>query len=246
VRPAAEAPRERKSSRYAVLGTGKPVPPKPAGKRPSRRRQLPVDVAADLRSGGGREAARLELRLADASSAYERGRYADALTTLKELVRLTPGTAAIRELYGLTLYRLGRWKEAQRELRLLYEMTASVDQHPVLADCARALGRHDDVVELWAELRRAGAGSDILTEGRLVMAGSLADQGRIHEAIELLEPGVNRELRKPLERHIRQWYALGDLYERSGDVPRARELFRRVVTADPDLTDALERLTALA
>jgi len=218
------------------------------GKRPARRRQaLPVDVKSELHAAGGsRDAARLELRLADATGAYDRERYSDALTTLKELVRVAPASTAVRELYGLTLYRLGRWKEARRELRALYELTASVDQHPVMADCARALRDHDEVAELWADLRRAGAGSDVLAEGRLVMAGSLADRGRFDEAIGILAPSVTRELRKPLDRHLRQWYSLADLYERSGDVPRARELFRRVVSTDPDFADALDRLTALA
>ncbi len=235
-----------------MVASGAAAAAKAAGskgaKRPARRRQqLPVDVKAELHAAGGsRDAARLELRLADASAAYERERYVDALSTLKDLVRIAPASSAVRELYGLTLYRLGRWKEARRELRSLYELTDSVDQHPVMMDCARALGDHDEVAELWAELRRAGAGSDVLAEGRLVMAGSLADRGRTDEAIGILAPSVTRELRKPLDRHLRQWYSLADLYERSGDVPRARELFRRVVSTDPEFSNALERLTALA
>ena len=44
--------------------------------------------------------------------------------------RLAPEVAAIRELYGLTLYRLGRWREAVRELRAFHELTGSFDQHP--------------------------------------------------------------------------------------------------------------------
>ena len=98
----------------------------------------------------------------------------------------TPGVAAVRELCGLTLYRLGNWKAALRELRAFGDLTGSADQLPVVADCERALGRHARVAEIWSELRSAGAGSDVLAEGRLVMAGSLADRGRIDEAIALL------------------------------------------------------------
>ena len=124
-------------------------------------------------------------------------------------------------------------------------MTGSVDQYPVLADCERALGHHARVAEIWAELRTAGAGSDVIAEGRLVMAGSLADRGRIDEAIALLGAAA-RNVRGPHERHVRQWYMLAaDLYERAGDVPRARELFGRVVAADPELSDAAERLAGL-
>jgi len=39
--------------------------------------------------------------------------------------------------------------------------------------------------------------------------------------------------------------ALGDLYERAGDTPRARELFGRIVAAEPDFADAAERLAGL-
>ncbi|MCU1489835.1 MAG: hypothetical protein JWM85_1240 [Acidimicrobiaceae bacterium] len=204
-------------------------------------------MAVELaQAGTAREVARLELRLADAARAYERDRYGDALPILRELARNAPGVAAVRELLGLTFYRLGRWKEAAKELRVFAELTGSVDQHPVIADSERALGNHRQVAELWAELRRTGAGSDVLAEGRLVMAGSLADQGDVGAAVELLARAVaGRDVRKPLDRHVRQWYALADLYERSGDLPRAREWFHKVVMADPELSDAPERLTAL-
>lgn len=116
----------------------------------------------------------------------------------------------------------------------------------MIADAERALGHHDRVAELWSEIRRSGTSSDVLAEGRMVMAGSLADRGLVKEAIALLGPATLRKVTKPHERHIRQWYLLGDLYERTGDVPRAREMFQRVVDADPETSDAVERLSALS
>jgi hypothetical protein len=140
--------------------------------------------------------------------------------------------------------RFANWRKPPRARRRYVSCSAlpttgSVEQHPVLADCERALGNHSAVTELFGELRQAGAGSDVLAEGRLVMAGSLADRGRVDEAIELLLPAVNRPVRKPLDRHLRQWYAIADLYERSGDLPRAREYFVKVVS------DVVERLASL-
>ena len=44
---------------------------------------------------------------------------------------------------------------------------------------------------------------------------------------------------------MRQWYLLGDLYERAGDLPRAREYFERVGKADPEAFDVAERLRGL-
>ena len=67
--------------------------------------------------------------------------------------------AAGRELYGLTLYRMGRWREAIRELEAFGEVSASVDQLPVVADSHRALGHHREVDRLWDELRRGAPGS---------------------------------------------------------------------------------------
>ncbi|HTW99279.1 MAG TPA: tetratricopeptide repeat protein [Acidimicrobiales bacterium] len=181
-------------------------------------------------------------RLAEATRAYEADRYGEALTILRDVARRAPEVATVRELHGLTLYRLGRYEQAERELRASADLSGSVDQYPVIMDCVRAEGRLDEVEELFTELRRAGASSDVLTEGRLVMAGALADAGRIDAGIALLEPPARKPIRSPHDRHIRQWYALADLYERSGDLPRARELFARVVAADPGLSDAAERL----
>jgi predicted TPR repeat methyltransferase len=54
-----------------------------------------------------------------------------------------------------------------------------------------------------------------------------------------------RRVAKPVERHLRQWYALADLYERAGDIPKARDLFGRVAAADPDAFDIRSRLRSL-
>ncbi len=246
-RPAAGSARSQRPGagrRSSSAGGGDGDAAAPA--RRIRRKPIPGDVASEIKTfGAPRQAAALEAKLTDAARAYERERYSEALSALRDLARAMPAAASVRELYGLTLYRLGRWKEALRELQAFVELSGSVDQHPVLADCERALGNHARVEVLWSELRTAGAGSDVLAEGRLVMAGSLADRGRFADAIALVEPAALRAVRKPLDRHVRQWYSLADLYERSGDLPRARDLFRKVVDADPDLSDALERLAAL-
>jgi tetratricopeptide (TPR) repeat protein len=188
----------------------------------------------------------VDRHLSGAADAYARDRYQEALRLLGTLPPEAANVASVRELRGLTFYRLGRWKEALRELRAFSELTGSVDQFPVVADVERALGHHDRVAEIWSEIRRSGTSTDVLAEGRIVMAGSLADRGLVKEAIALLGPTTLRKVTKPHERHVRQWYLLGDLYERAADVPRAREMFQRVVDADPETSDAVERLAALS
>src|SRR5205814_3378174 len=66
-----------------------------------------------------------------------------------------------------TLFR-SRWDAAARQLEAYRQQTGSAEQHPVLADCYRALGRHKKADKLWDELRQANAPADIVTEGRIV------------------------------------------------------------------------------
>lgn len=208
-------------------------------------KELPIAVKDELAKAVGTDrSAGLERRLKIATRAYERDLYSEALTELRVLVRLAPEVAAIRELYGLTLYRLGRWRQAARELRAFHELTGSFDQHPVIADCERALGHDKAVVTAWDQIRQAGVDREVLVEGRLVMAGMLADRGELDQAMVLLAAG-GKALKHPDACHLRQWYALGDLYERAGELPRARELFERVESFAPDMFDVDQRLAAL-
>ena len=216
-------------------------PPQPPKRRP---RKLPSDVAVELeKATGGRRTTAMSERLANATRAYERERYEDARRLLRPLVDQAPESAAVRELLGLTEYRRGKWREAIKHLEAFRALTGSVEQHPVLADSYRAVHKHRPVDELWDELRAASPSAELVAEGRIVAAGAQADRGRVDAAIRLLEAAPRAH--RPKEHHLRLWYALADLYERAGDVPRARELFRRVVRHEPDLADAAERLAAL-
>jgi tetratricopeptide (TPR) repeat protein len=205
---------------------------------------LQASVVEDSQPRTRRRAETIEKMMANAAMSYERDRYTEALASIRLVVESAPGSAAARELYGLVLYRLGRWRQAARELRQFHALSGSFDQHPVIADCERALGRYKKVRELWDELRRAGVDREVLSEGRLVMAGTLADEGDLQAAIDLLSP-ESKGRKNPDLAHIRTWYSLADLYERAGDLPRARELFGRVAQIAPEALDAPERLAAL-
>ena len=208
--------------------------------------QLPSDVADELgRPGTTSKATRDHERLQEAANAYARERYRDARALLVPLAERTPGASAVRELLGLTNYRMARWRDAIKELEAFAQLTGSVDQHPVLADAHRALGHHDAVERLWDDLRRTGAGVETVIEGRIVLAGSLADRGDAAGAIRVLEQGPV-EVRRAQEHHLRLWYALASTYEKAGDVARARSLFIRIVRADPTFADAELRLDALS
>ena len=196
------------------------------------------------RAVAAKSADRLEAKLKDAGKAFRRERFEEARAILRPLAEQAPTAESVRELLGLTYYRLGRWKLAVSELEAFRNLNGSTEQHPVLADCYRALGRHRKVAELWEELRAASPSAALVAEGRIVYAGSLADQGKLSEAIAVLTQS-KPPAKKPQEHHLRVTYALADLHERAGDVPKARQLFRIVASADPELGDVEARLHAL-
>jgi len=211
--------------------------------RPTRR--IPRGVVDELaQSVGTKRAAPVVDRLADATRAYERERFQDARRMVKSLADEAPHVAAVRQLFGLASYRLGRWREAARELEAYHSLSSEFDQHAVLADAYRALGRHQRVDQLWEELRAASPTAEAVAEGRIVAAGSLADRGDLTGAIRLLEKATAPR-RHPKEHHLRQWYVLADLYERAGDIPRARDLFNRIAAHRPETFDVDDRIRAL-
>lgn len=235
------APAARKALRIVKREPARTeVPPKPSKGRKARPEAVRGTVAPPARSVG-----RVSDAVVAAAKALDRGYEREAVRILKPHRDLHPENPDVRELLGVGLYRLGRWAQAQKEIEAFAEITGSAEQHPVLMDCARALGRHTKVAKLWDELRAASPAAAVMVEGRIVAAGSLADRGQLSEAIALLER-AQPSPKRVAEHHLRLWYALADLHERAGDLPAARSLFRKVSTHDPSFVDVAERLAALS
>lgn len=234
--------RPTRTASAAATSAKKPLKPR---KTPAQKLAAKLTAGASAGVGVTREPndPAVLSRLADAARAYAADRYQDSLRMLRRLSVTAPESAAVKELLGLTLYRLGRWPLALKQLQEHHVLTGSFDQYPVIADCLRAMRRYDESDEVWSELRQASPSAEVVTEGRLVAAGSLADRGDLKAAVKLLEPSVRRS--KPKGMNLRQWYVLADLYERAGELPRARELFLQIAAADPDAYDVRQRLVAL-
>ncbi len=212
----------------------------------SKRRKRPsVDVSGvEFGSVAGSTKAKLTDRLAEAANAFSAERFRDAERLLLSIDKLAPDIAEVLELLGLARYRQEKWVKAAADLRRFHELTGSVEQHPVRADCARALEEWAEVERLWKELGSESPEPALIEEGRIVFAGSLADRGRLTDAIRTLEKAPKVKGRPALH-HLRRWYALGDLYERIGDRSHASRLFSQIVQADAEFGDAAERLAAL-
>jgi tetratricopeptide (TPR) repeat protein len=211
---------------------------------PARRRRRRTEAGDELARLAGRDAGKAQAALDRAAAAYNEGRERDAARDLRALRDAYPDAAGVRELLGLADYRLGHFGVAAKELEAFVELTGSVEQHPVLMDSYRAQRRFGDVERCWRELAETSPSAELVTEGRIVAAGALADQGRVSEAIALLERKA-AETKRAKDHHLRLWYALADLYERAGELPRARDLFDRIRRASPGFVDVAERLSAL-
>lgn len=202
-------------------------------------------AAADVeREAGPQRAVRYQERLTAAAEALDRGRYDDARRMVRPVLRDVPNVAMAHEIAGLSYYATGQWRKAVAELELARSLDHSVRHHPVLADCYRALHRYDTVAELWNELKAASPEPALMAEGRIVAAGALADQGDVRGALVTLERA--RDVPKKVrEHHLRQWYVLADLLDRSGDIVEARRFFGIVAQHDSEFSDVVQRLASL-
>lgn len=203
--------------------------------------QLTAELRATARPGKGEILVKV---FADAVAAFAAGDLDEAIRLGEQSKHIALRAVPAREFLGLAYYHAGRWQEAQRELAAFRRLSGSNAQNPVLADAYRAMGKPEKAVELCDQMDARIVEPAAYYEGAIVAAGALADMGRVEEGIERLK---KLELSPPMAEphHVRAWYVLGDLLERRGRFTQAREWFEAVVSADPDGTDASERVARL-
>ena len=179
--------------------------------------------------------------ISKALEAFAEGDFAGSAEFARGAKALAPRSTRTMELLGLAYYHQGRWKEALRELLTYRRLTSALDQNHVIADCYRAQGRPDRAIEICAEVSPEGTSPETWAETAIVAAGALADKGDVRGALAMLNRadlgGDSVETY-----HLRLWYVMADLLERSGRQNEASELWRRIVAEDPYFFDAEERL----
>ncbi|MFK7916794.1 MAG: tetratricopeptide repeat protein [Ilumatobacter sp.] len=218
-----------------------------ASEVPTRREPAPLDpdIGAELVDAlGGQRGTRLSERLAQASEALDRERFDEARRLAAAIAKEAPTVSAVQEVLGLASYRLGRYKPAVAALQAAQELHENPALLPVIADAYRGLRRWAAVERVWGEIKAASPPHDVLAEGRIVMANALADQGDVTGAISVMEEG-RKSPKRVRDHHLREWYVLGDLYDRLGDPIRARRWFASIVEHSPDYFDVHDRLRGL-
>ena len=181
--------------------------------------------------------------LQSAAQAFAAGRHGKALHDAEEAKELSPRDATIRELLGLSAYRLGRWDQALRELKTFRRFTGDTTHMPVEMDVLRALDRPRDVEATWAMFEKIGGDKPTRDEAKVVFGSYLLDAGEDRRAWEVTGP--KRLGAEPGESELRVWYVAAKAAQRLGDRAIARKLYETIERADaafPGL-DELDRLT---
>jgi tetratricopeptide (TPR) repeat protein len=212
-----------------------------------RRSPEPLDeeTSGELVSAlGEQRGKRLSERLAQASEALDRERFDEARRLSAAIAKEAPMVAAVQEVLGLASYRLGRYKQAVAALQQAQELHENPALLPVIADSYRAMRRWQAVERVWEQIKAASPAQEVIAEGRIVWANSIADQGDLSRAIAAMQDGV-KPPKRVRDHHLRQWYVLGDLHDRLGDTIGARRYFATVADHDPDFVDVVDRLRSL-
>jgi Tfp pilus assembly protein PilF len=215
--------------------------PKP--RLPDERPHIQRDAYRDLR--GSVPPGRLDdvvRAYGAAGEALQDGEPERALPYLEWAKAVAPRSAAVREALGVAHYQRGDYAAAAAELTAYRRLSGREDQNHLLADCARAAGRHERVREYVEAMSRGpGVGRDRVVEGMLVLAGDLADRGDPEEGLAVLRRvGLEPQRIEPWQPRV--WYAAADLAERLGEREQARDYLEAIVAVDPDFLDAAERL----
>lgn len=207
---------------------------------------LPFGVRAELRSLPPELASSVAAHLVAAGENIDEDpelAYRHAEAARRRAARLP----IVREAAAEAAYAAGRYEVALSEMRALRRMTGTEEYLPVMADCERALGRHEAALQLLHEVDEVALDPAQRVEVVLVEAGVRDDMGQRPEALRLLKTAHEKASGStPAAARARLCYAYADLLERSGDTHVARRLFAEAASLDVvHDTDAAERVDSL-
>ena len=95
--------------------------------------------------------------------------------------------AVVREIVGITAYRVGDYTMALRELLTHRRMTASNDQLPLIVDSERGLGRPAKGLEIGRSVDRNSLAPQVRVELSIAMSGARLDLAQNDLALAELE-----------------------------------------------------------
>ncbi len=176
--------------------------------------------------------------LSEAAAEFADQHFGAAHRKLLKAKQLSSRATAIRELLGLTAYRLGNWDEALRELRAFRRLAGDTSHMPIEMDTLRALGRPDDVHKTWELYSELGGSTSTDAEARVVYGSFLIDEGQPRSAWKIVKPKRLSKDADEFER--RRWYVAARAAALLGDFDTARKIAATLDAADAKMVGLQE------
>lgn len=150
----------------------------------------------------------------------------------------------VREMLGVIAYNAGEWSETLAELRAARRMQGGPGLLALMADAERGMKRPERAIELARSDEATQLSPDDLVELKIVEAGARMDLDQVDAAIVTLQDaGLSADGEG--EQAARLAYAYADILAASGRAGEAKVWFESAIAADPDSTDAEDRLAKL-
>jgi tetratricopeptide (TPR) repeat protein len=205
-----------------TVGQGSPVPDGKSGASPSAR--------IDARNG--------QVLLTEGAEHLARGAPMEALEIYQELVSFDPRNAPARNGLGIALAQLGRYSEAEDQLRRAIGIRAGFPEaHFNLAGVLQSTGRF---AESEMPLRRALKLKPAYLDARISLGMSLVLLGRLQEARDCYEKALSAAPRNP-----QALVGTGQIEALNGNFAAAESAYRSALDVGPKLSYAWAGLVGL-
>jgi len=176
--------------------------------------------------------------LSEGAGHLARGAYSEALECYQQLVNFDPRNALARNGLGIALARLGRYDEAEQQLRRAIGIrSAFPEAYFNLAGVLQLTGRFQ---ESELALRRALKLKPPYLEARISLGQSLVLLNRLAEARDCYEKAL-----RSAPRHAAALVGLGKIEALEGRFPTAESAFQRALEVEPGASYAWAALVWL-
>jgi tetratricopeptide (TPR) repeat protein len=185
-----------------------------------------------------RSAANLHALLARGDQLLAQGAWEDAARCYEELLSVDPRHAVARNNLGAALSQLGRYREAEDQLRRAIGIRPSYpDAQNNLGVLLQLTGR---IAESETPLRRALKLKATHLEARANLGMTYSQLARVRESRECFEKTL-----KAAPRHVAALIGMGQLAAYDGRLTQAEEFYKRALSVNPQAPSAWAGLVAL-
>jgi tetratricopeptide (TPR) repeat protein len=185
-------------------------------------------------TGGGK----VQTLLAHIEASAARGAHTEVIESCVELLRLKPRHLGARNNFGVALWKLGRYQEAEEQFRrAVGTQSTSADAQFNLGTILRLRGR---VAESEQPLRRALKLNPKHVEAQVSLGTTLVELTRLGEARECFD-----KVLRVAPRHAAALCGIGKIHSLEGHFAEAESTFKRALVFETSMPTAWAALASL-